>query len=131
MFQPRFHFKSLALDNSAESEKDESVSTVVNDRGDDTPSPVILTGTQMVKKFNGQSADRAESAGRVESADRVVVFMALYRVVHKSIDLVLTMNVPVEASGGDAVGEQAVPAARADFDTAATSLRILDYSLFA
>lgn len=91
----------------------------MNDRGDDTPSPVILTGTQHIQKFNRQSVDR------------VAVFMAIYRIETKRIDLVLTMNVPVEASDEDAVGEQGISAAQADFNAAATSLRIIDYGLFA
>jgi len=114
----RFHFDSLAHDNSAQLATVENTSIIMNDRGDDTPSPVILSGIQIVQKFNRSSADR------------IHIFMALYRVVSKRVDLVLTMNVPVDASQGDAVGEEGIPAAKDDFATAATSLRIVDYDLF-
>jgi len=114
-----FHFDSLAHDNDAQLARVDTTSVMMNDRGDDTPSPIILSGTQIVRKFNRQSADE------------IRVFMAIYRIESKRIDLVLTMNVPVGASEGDAVDELGIEAAKADFDVAATSLHIIDYSLFA
>jgi len=56
--------------------------------------------------------------------------MALYRVERKHVDLVLTMNIPIETSEGDSVGKEGISAAKSDFDTVATSLRIVDYRLF-
>lgn len=94
------------------------VAIIPNDRGDQTPSPVVLYGTQVVQKFN-----RAD-------ADDVRILMALYRVEHKGVDVVMTMNIPMSASDGEEVGEQGFTAAKADFDTAARSLQIVDYGLF-
>lgn len=95
------------------------ITIIPNDRGDDTPSPIALYGTQLVQKFN-----RA-------SADDVRVLMALYRVETKGVDLVLTMNVPITSSDDGAVGEEGFTTARADFDSAVRSLRIVDFGLFA
>lgn len=57
--------------------------------------------------------------------------MALYRVETKGVDLVLTMNVPITSSDDGAVGEEGFTTARADFDSAVRSLRIVDFGLFA
>lgn len=57
--------------------------------------------------------------------------MALYRVEGKNVDLVLTMNVPIVSADGGAVGEIGIAPAKHDFETAARSLCIKDFSLFA
>ena len=62
--------------------------------------------------------------------DDVRIFMAVYRVVDKSIDLVLTMNVPSRGSDSTA-DEQQLVEAKTVFDIAARSLSIVDYGLFA
>lgn len=94
------------------------IAIIPNDRGDQTPSPVVLYGAQLVQKFN-----RAD-------ADDVRILMALYRVEHKGVDVVMTMNVPMRTSDHGAMSEQGFTAAKADFDTAARSLQIADFSLF-
>jgi len=73
----------------------------------------------MVPKFNRPTADK------------VIVYMALLRVLSKGIDLVLTFNVPVEATDGGAVDSTGVERAEADFNAFVQSLSIVDFSLFA
>lgn len=57
--------------------------------------------------------------------------MGLYRVESKSIDLVVTFNIPLEAVDGGAVDNDGLRKAEADFDTLVRSLRIVDFGLFA
>ncbi|KAI0747915.1 Mog1p/PsbP-like protein [Daedaleopsis nitida] len=113
------HFDALAHDNDATSQT--IADTAENPNGSDgtTPDPVVLYGTQTVKKFNSRSADE------------VRILLALYRVPDKNVDLVMTMNVPMTSAKGGAVSEADWTAARATFDVAAKSLRIVDYGLFA
>lgn len=94
------------------------IAIIPNDRGDQTPSPVVLYGTQLVQKFN-----RAD-------VDDVRILLALYRVEHKGVDVVMTMNIPMRASDNGAVGEEGFTTAKADFDTAVRSLQIVDFGLF-
>ncbi|TFK42899.1 hypothetical protein BDQ12DRAFT_758590 [Crucibulum laeve] len=115
----RFHFDSLAHDNDAQSAEIDAVSQVPNERGDGTPSATILSGVQSVKKFN-----RA-------IPDKVRIFMALYRVDSKRIDVVVTFNVPTKAIDGGAVNAEGLQKANADFDEFVRSFRIVDFGLFA
>ncbi|CAA7267637.1 unnamed protein product [Cyclocybe aegerita] len=115
----RFHFDSLAHDNSARSVHVESVFTIPTDRGDNTPSATILYGTQSIPKFN-QSVP-----------DQVNIYMALFRIQDKSIDLVVTFNVPTSSVDGGAVNSTGVERAKADFSEFVSSLRIVDFGLFA
>ncbi|KAH9483758.1 Ran guanine nucleotide release factor [Psilocybe cubensis] len=115
----RFHFDSLAHDNSARSSEVQSVSVIPNDRGDETPSVAVLKGVQYIPKFNHTTPDKVE------------ILMGLYRVESKGIDLVVTFNVPLETVDGGAVDSGGLQKAEADFDTFVRSLRILDFDLFA
>ncbi|KAF4614719.1 hypothetical protein D9613_002786 [Agrocybe pediades] len=115
----RFHFDSLAHDNSAENTQVETVYRVPNDRGDDTPSATILKGIQFVPKFNHTTPDKVQ------------ILMALYRIEEKSIDLVVTFNIPLQVVGGGAVDQRQLEKAQADFDVFSRSLRIVDFGLFA
>jgi hypothetical protein len=115
----RFHFDSLANDNSAQSSEVLGVSVIPNDRGDDTPSAVVLTGTQHVPKFNRSTSDE------------VRILMALFRVETKNIDLLVTFNVPTRTSEGEAIGEDGWNTAQTHFYDFAKSLRIVDFGLFA
>lgn len=72
-----------------------------------------------MQKFNSQTTDE------------VRILLALYRVPHKNVDLVMTMNVPMTSADGGAVSEDDWGSARGIFDEAARSLRIVDYGLFA
>ena len=96
-----------------------SVTVVPNDGGDDTPSAIILKGSQRVPKFNRTTPDD------------VRIFMALFRVEHKEIDLVVTFNVPIRTLDGGAVGSEGLEQAESDFHKFVTSFRICDYGLFA
>ncbi|KAH9901178.1 Mog1p/PsbP-like protein [Cubamyces lactineus] len=113
------HFDALAHDNDAKSKTVNETTDVNNDSNGATPNPVILYGTQLVQKFNSQTTDE------------VRILLALYRVPHKNVDLVMTMNVPMTSADGGAVSEDDWGSARGIFDEAARSLRIVDYGLFA
>ncbi|KAH8107204.1 Mog1p/PsbP-like protein, partial [Cristinia sonorae] len=115
----RFHFDSIAHDNDADTKNIQSIRIVPNDRGDQMPSPILLDGTQTVKKFNATVPDQ------------IRIFMALYRVEDKNVDLLLVMNVPISTLDGGALGEQEVLAAKEEFETAALTLQIMDFGLFA
>ncbi|KAH9854039.1 Mog1p/PsbP-like protein [Lenzites betulinus] len=113
------HFDALAHDNDAKSQSVKDTADLSNDSNGATPNPVVLYGTQTVQKFNSATADE------------VRILLALYRVPEKNVDLVMTMNVPMTSTDGGAVGEDGWNTARNVFNTAARSLRIVDYGLFA
>ncbi|RDB24298.1 Ran guanine nucleotide release factor [Hypsizygus marmoreus] len=115
----RFHFNSIAHDNSAVSATVDAVTVIPNDRGDDTPSAIVLFGVQGVPKFNRTTPDE------------VHIFMALFRVEHKRADLVVTFNVPTVSQDGGMVGKEGLDAAQANFESLVRSLRIVDHRLFA
>lgn len=73
----------------------------------------------MVKKFNAPVPDE------------IRIFMALYRVKNKSVDLLLVMNVPLTASDGGAINEGDISTSQEEFEAAVQSLRIVDFGLFA
>ncbi|KAI0253942.1 Mog1p/PsbP-like protein [Lactifluus subvellereus] len=114
-----FHFESLAQDNETDSYSVNEVHTIPNDRGDETPSVIILTGQQGVKKFNKTSVDD------------VRIFLAIYRVEDKGVDLVLTFNFPMNVGDGVVRTEEQYITAKQTFYSIATSLRIVDFGLFA
>jgi len=116
---PRFHFDSLAHDNSASSSEVFSVNIVPNDRGDSTPSVILLSGVQSVRKFNRTAQDQ------------VRILMGLYRIEAKGIDLVVTFNIPVTSQDGGAVDSSRLEVIQQQFDTFTRSLRIIDFGLFA
>ncbi|KAF9533377.1 hypothetical protein CPB83DRAFT_873476 [Crepidotus variabilis] len=116
----KFHFDSLAHDNSAQSfQVDSVVVSSAHTREDRTPTPICLKGLQMVPKFNQVTPDK------------VLIFMALFRVETKDIDLVVTFNVPIESIDGGATDAAGELRAEQDFNTFVQSLRILDFHLFA
>ncbi|KAE9406417.1 Mog1p/PsbP-like protein [Gymnopus androsaceus JB14] len=115
----KFHFDSLAHNNDAVFSEVVSVNTVPNDRGDATPSAITLSGVQRVPKFNKTTPDE------------VRVLMALYRVIDKGIDLVVTFNIPVVTQDDGAVQGEQLEQAQQQFNRFARSLRIEDFSLFA
>jgi len=101
----------LAHDNSAEFQEVESICLIQKTSQDRTPIPIALEGLQQVRKFNHTTADD------------VRIYMALFRIEEKDIDLVVTFNVPL-APLGEGIG-------KADFRTFVETLRIVDYGLFA
>jgi hypothetical protein len=96
-----------------------NITVVPNDRGDTTPSAVVLTGVQHIPKFNRLTPDE------------VRIILALYRVENKNVDLVATINVPMISGDNGSVGEGEWESAKTDFEKFVTSLRIVDYGLFA
>ncbi len=94
-----------------------SVNILTESQGD-TPPPIILRGTQSVPKFNSTTPDE------------VTIFLALYRVQSKNVDLVLSMNVPTKTSDGGTVSGDGLVEVQRDFDAAARSLKIVDFGLF-
>ena len=95
--------------------------TIPNDRGDGdkTPSVIILLGQQGVKKFNKSSVDD------------VRIFLAIYRVEEKGVDLVLSLNYPMNVGEGGVRTEEQYITTKQVFHSIASSLRIVDFDLFA
>ncbi|CCM02891.1 uncharacterized protein FIBRA_05005 [Fibroporia radiculosa] len=115
----RCHFDSLAHDNDAESKSVDEISRMYNEHGPKTPGPIVLKGSQMVRKFNSKIPDE------------IRILMAVYRLQQQNIDLVLSMNVPMKASDGIAVDEAEWNSAAVTFNAAVSSLQIVDFGLFA
>jgi len=115
----KFHFDSLAHDNSAVDFSIIQTSVLVDDHGDNTPSPIVLEGNQKVPKFNHVAPDE------------VRILLAVFRVKEKNADLVVTFNVPIKKPGMPPVPETIVSAARLDFDVFVRTLCIKDFDLFA
>lgn len=115
----RFHFDSLAHDNSARSAEVQSIAAIPDDKQDSTLPSIVLRGHQMVPKFNQTTPDKVQ------------ILMALFRIESKRIDLVVTFNIPIEAVDGGVVNSRDMGKVEADFDTFSRSLRIVDFGLFA
>ena len=117
----KFHFDSLAHDNDAVTSTVEIVNTPAQQP--QSSSPVVLSvlqGTQEVPKFNRTHPDT------------VKILLAVYRVVDKGIDLVMTFNVPVQTEkAGSAVDEQGAQRWLGAYEAAVPSLKIVDFGLFA
>jgi hypothetical protein len=103
----RFHFSSLAYDNSAIS------SDVTSSTAADYPSPTLLHGVQRIAKYNLPESE----------ADTVDIYQALWRIPDKNADLVLTANAPRGKTRDEQEGERV-------WREAATSLRVVDLGLF-
>jgi hypothetical protein len=63
--------------------------------------------------------------------DLVKIFMALYRVENKNVDLVVTFNVPIASADGGVAAEAEVDRAKRDFLHLVETLEIVDFDLFA
>ncbi|KAJ7489922.1 hypothetical protein B0H11DRAFT_2010977 [Mycena galericulata] len=114
----KYHFDSLAHDNSAQSTAVEAVAMIPNTRNDNTPSAITLSGIQFVPKFN------------LTTPDQVRILMALFRVAEKPVDLVVTFNVPIKSQDDGAVGEEGQNDVQIHFEAFVRSLRIVDFGLF-
>ncbi|KAG8698579.1 hypothetical protein FRC09_007161 [Ceratobasidium sp. 395] len=122
----KFHFDSLAHDNDVGTQPESTtIQQVVIPTPSEPINPLVLSvlrGTQLVPKFN-----------RIHP-DTVKLFLAVYRVHEKNIDVVLVFNVPVEAEKeGSAVpfgGEKYIAWVNA-FEEATRTFKIVDYGLFA
>jgi len=113
----KFHFDSLAHDNSAISSSVESIAKNWNDTEGETPSPTVLKGAQLVCKFNSKESHK------------ICILLAVFRVESKKIDLVLSMNIPPDIAEGGA-GHIEYQRAQSDFEIAVKSLQIIDFGLF-
>lgn len=115
----RFHFDALAHDNDAHPSIVHHIDVIPNNRRDDTPPAVILSGEQYIQKFNR------------EQKDQVHIFMALYRIEQKNVDLVVTFNVPIRSADAPPLEAEGLRLAEEDFKVFVRSLRIVDFGLFA
>ncbi|CAE6355715.1 unnamed protein product [Rhizoctonia solani] len=117
----KFHFDSLAHDNNAESSTVETVNTPTQQLNSASPIKLsVLQGTQLVPKFNRTHPDT------------VKILMAVYRVIEKDIDLVMTFNVPVKTEKlGSAVDAEGAKRWLEVYEAAVPSLNIVDFGLFA
>jgi len=88
-----------------------------NNGGDKTPSPTVLKGNQLVRKFNSTVPDT------------IRILLAVFRVESKKVDLVLSMNVPLRTAEGE-TDDSKYQLAQRDFETAVKSLRVLNFDLF-
>ncbi|KAJ7109160.1 hypothetical protein C8R44DRAFT_801796 [Mycena epipterygia] len=114
----RYHFDSLAHDNSAQSTVVNAVAITPNTRGDNTPPAITLSGVQLVPKFN------------LTTPDQVRVLMALFRVEDKRVDLVVTFNIPMNSQDDGAVDEEGWSDMQIHFHAFVNSLRIVNFGLF-
>lgn len=113
----RFHFDAIAHDNDALSSSVDEVDEIPYNRGDEIPSIIILRGRQSVKKFNKTSADD------------LCIFAALYRLKKQGVDLVLSLNFPMNTGEGITRTEE-YNTAKETFLSIAASLHVVDFSLF-
>lgn len=119
-FGDRFHFDSLAHDNDAVEKTVLEVSQPTREgSGNQTPLPILLRGTQLVRKFNHAQPDELQ------------ILLAVYRLQEQNVDLVVSMNVPMKTSDGTTITPGDFAAARDTFSAAVETLRIEDYGLFA
>jgi len=107
----------LAHDNSAISSSVESIAKKWNDTKDETPSPTVLKGTQLVCKFNSTESHK------------ICILLAVFRVESKKVDLVLSMNIPPDIAE-DGASHAQYQRAQGDFEIAVKSLQINDFGLF-
>ncbi|KAK7023718.1 hypothetical protein R3P38DRAFT_2953882 [Favolaschia claudopus] len=114
----RYHFDSLAHDNSASASTVDAVAAIPNTRGDKTPPALTLSGVQSVAKFNQKAQDQ------------VRILMALFRVEDKRVDLVVTFNVPMVSQDDGAVHVEAWNTVQNHFDAFVKSLCVVDFGLF-
>lgn len=104
----RYHFDSLAHDNSAVFSVVDAADAVDGAaRAGETPAPATAHGRQTVPKF-----------GKHANEEQVTIYVALWRLPAKNVDLVLSLNDP------------AGRVTAAQFRAAAASLRIEDWGLF-
>ncbi|GAA5822053.1 hypothetical protein JCM3770_002263 [Rhodotorula araucariae] len=120
----RFHFSSLAHDNTALSSTVSSVSVPAapHSQGSHQPTvlgPTVLTGLQTVSKFNRPASE----------ADTVLIQLALWRIPERNADVTLCVNWPVRM--GETGEERADDEARRVFEDAIKTFDINDFSLFA
>ncbi|KAF8319530.1 Mog1p/PsbP-like protein, partial [Cantharellus anzutake] len=118
----KFHFDSLAHDNDAQNNK--SIEQIIPSSEPSTqerPAPILLSGTQRIKKFNRTTADD------------VLILLALWRLDKYNIDLVLSCNIPVKTDSPETTivgAEVNVEETKSTFAKAVGSFKIVDFGLF-
>ncbi|KAK4053719.1 hypothetical protein OIV83_001375 [Microbotryomycetes sp. JL201] len=129
----RFHFDSLAHDNSALSSSVTSVSSTTSDDQATAQTPILgpatLLGIQTVSKFNLPA----------DQADKVQLCVALWRLPTKNVDLVLCVNMPFGKANQNATsngvdhdgGDREARHAQDVFEQIVRTLDIKDFGLFA
>jgi len=121
----RFHFSSLAHDNTALSSSITSINlpttstTPASSCDPDVQGPTVLIGEQTVSKFNKPS----------EEADTVLIQFALWRIPDKNADVTLCVNYPIRM--GESGEERDPEEAKKVFEEAVRSFQIKDFNLFA
>lgn len=116
----RFHFDSLAHDNDASSSTISAVQKAETSHSPPQPTPYILQGTQLVRKYNRPTPDQ------------VGILMALFRVEGKNSDVVLTLNAPLQTSNAEVKAVQTGEWGLINhaFYRAVESFKIVDFGLF-
>lgn len=114
----RYHFEAIAHDNDADSFSVDDVTEISIGHNVEIPFITILHGRQGVRKFNRTSIDD------------VRISLALYRLEQKGVDLVLSLNFAMRTEDA-VVRTEEYDAAKETFRSIATSLRIVDFGLFA
>lgn len=121
----KFHFDALADDNDAKKREIEvTEGPQTHPAGPSPPAQPscwALIGTQHVPKFNKSA----------EQADIVKIFVLLWRVDAKQMDVVLTINVPISTAEAGGVGEEGVGRVRQIWEKARSSFEVKDFELFA
>ncbi|WFD01011.1 hypothetical protein MYAM1_003771 [Malassezia yamatoensis] len=108
----RYHFDSIGNDNDAADIHVDWVDAPAGNAPENTtPRPALLHGTQKIKKF-----------GKITEESTVQLWVAVWRLPSKNVDLVLSRNNP----SSDDIDQQSQ-----DFRATAGSLRIVDWNLFA
>ena len=98
---------------------EKSLTTIQSVPDNTTPPPVLLYGTQQVPKFNRTIPDDVD------------ILLALYRITNKNTDVVLSVNLPKKTGSNTGLNPDQLQEGRDAFITAARSLKIIDFGLFA
>jgi hypothetical protein len=129
----RYHFNSIAHDNSS------LESTILTPPPSSpipthplnsarTPTPITLTGTQIVHKFSYDTTGAARPGHEDDTPDKVWIAVGLWRCWfgNKKADLVVSVNVNVTSEEGEKEREKV----ESWWTGVVGGLRIIDWGLF-
>jgi len=131
----RFHFNSIAHDNSALSStiltptpQPSPLTSSQITESPTTPQPIILKGIQKIHKFSYDPTGQPRPGHEGDIPDDVFIGVALWRCHwgRKKADLVMSVNVNLSAEGGE--GERGV--VEGWWEDAVGSLELKDWELF-
>jgi hypothetical protein len=129
----RFHFNSIAYDNSSLSSTILTPSPSQPIPSQDltcpsTPTPIILKGLQRIHKFSYDPTGQARPGHEEDIPDEVFIGVGLWRckLGRKKADLVMSVNVNLSGDGGER--ERGV--VEGWFEESVRSLEIKDWELF-